>query len=90
MYTRIILDVGFLIYLSICFGNRITPSVLLAFSLIGLSLFHFSVEERASPLQHRRGRLWSVLFEDYRWHVLSADAWFTLLGLHDLYAFRNK
>ena len=89
MHTRIILDVGFFIYLSVCFGNRITPSVLLAFSFIGLSLFHFSVEERASPLQHLRGRLWSVLFEDYGWHVLSADAWFTL-GLHDLYAFRNE
>ena len=67
------------------------PHYTMAFSFIVLmiSLFHFSFEDRASLLQPLRGRLLSGLFEDYRWHVLSADAWFTL-GLHDLYAFRNE
>ena len=61
----------------------------MAFSFIGLRLFHFSFEGKASLLQLLRGLLLSGLFEDYRWHVLSDDAWFTL-RLHDLYAFRNE
>ena len=40
-----------------------------------LSLFHFSFEDRASLLQPLLGLLLRGLFEDYRWHVLSADAW---------------
>ena len=52
------------------------PIRVLALSFIGLSLFHFSCEERARLLQQLRGLLLSALFADCRWHELSADAWF--------------
>ena len=72
-HVYVCLGVGFFIYLSVCFGNGITPSVLLAFSFIGLSLFHFTFEERARLLQPLRGLSLSGI----------------TLRLHDLCTFRN-
>ena len=45
--------------------------------LLYWTLFYFSVEERVRLSRPLRGLLLIGLFADYRWHELSADAWWS-------------